>query len=339
MEVYVNAISFWLPNTKLTNKDINDQHPEWSIEKISLKTGIEVRGVSTVDETVSEMSTKVGEKLFSEYVIDRNLIDFLIVCTQSPDYFLPTTACIVQSNLKLRTSVGAFDFNLGCSGFVYGLGIAKGLIASGSARNVLLITAETYSKFIHPDDKSNKTIFGDAAAAAWVSADKIDTSFRIGNFVYGTDGTGAENLIVVNGAAKNPHRKGEDILNAVEQTFIRNDNNLFMNGGEIFKFTAEKVPLLIAETLLRNQLESNNIDLYIFHQANQYMLEFLRKKANIPADKFYIFIKNCGNTVSSTIPIALKDAIDTNRIAAGNRIMLAGFGVGYSWAGCVIEKV
>lgn len=338
MEAYVNAISFWLPDAKLTNKDINDQHPEWSIEKISLKTGIEVRGVSTVHETVSEMSTKVGEKLFSEHFIDRNLIDFLIVCTQSPDYFLPTTACIVQSKLKLRTSVGAFDFNLGCSGFVYGLGIAKGMIASGSARNVLLITAETYSKFIHPDDKSNKTIFGDASAATWVSADKTDKSFRIGNFVYGTDGTGAENLIVVNGAAKNPHRKGEDILNSEDQTFARNDNNLYMNGAEIFKFTAEKVPLLIAETLLQNQLESKNIDLYIFHQANQYMLEFLRKKANIPVDKFYIFIKNCGNTVSSTIPIALKDAIDTGRIAAGNRLMLAGFGVGYSWAACVIEK-
>jgi 3-oxoacyl-[acyl-carrier-protein] synthase-3 len=329
------AISYWLPEKKLTNDDINQEHPEWSAEKISGKTGIFQRRIAD-DISVSDMAVNASLKLFEEYNIDKSIIDFILLCTQSPDYFLPTTACIVQNRLNIPTSCGALDFNLGCSGYVYGLGLAKGLIESGSAKNVLLITSETYTKFIHPEDKSNKTIFGDAATATLVSSEL--NGLEIKNFVYGTDGSGAENLIVKDGAVKNRHNKSIDIRND-ENEFVKNDGYLYMNGQEIFKFTSANVPTLVQNVLEKNELTDAEIDLYIFHQANKYMLEFVRKKIGIETSKFFYFLENCGNTVSSTIPIAYYEALRQNKINEKSVVLLAGFGVGYSWAGCVLGNV
>lgn len=332
MKALIKAISYYLPEYQLDNSIIEQDFPEWSIDKIASKTGIHCRNISANDETSVDMAVKAAKKLFEEHQIDRNIIDFVILCTQSPDYFLPTSACIIQEKLGLPTSIGAFDFNLGCSGFVYGLGIAKGFIASGQAKNVLLITSETYSKFIHPKDKSNKTIFGDAAAATLISTEGFA---EILNMEYGTDGNGAKNLIVKNGGLRNFNQKSEEILD--EFGNIHSDNHLYMNGSEIFTFTLTAVPKLIQNTLLKNNIESSNIDLYIFHQANKFMLDSLRKKIKIDQDKFYLYLKNCGNTVSSTIPIALYHAKKEGKVHSGSKVMLAGFGVGYSWAGCVLE--
>lgn len=328
------AVSYWLPENKITNEDINHEHPEWSADKISAKTGIFERRIAS-DISIADMAYNASIKLFDEYQIDRSIIDFILLCTQSPDYFLPTTACIVQNKLGLSTSIGALDFNLGCSGFIYGLGLAKGLILSGSAKNILLITAETYSKFIHPDDKSNKTIFGDAAAATLISSEL--KGFEIGSFVYGTDGSGADNLIVKNGALyKNANATD---IRSDENEFLRNDNYLYMNGQEIFRFTSANVPILVTEVLNKNKLSETDIDLYIFHQANKYMLDFIRRKIKIPEDKFFYFLENCGNTVSSTIPIALNEALIQKKVNNNSIVLLAGFGVGYSWAGCIIGKL
>lgn len=334
MKQYIKAISYYLPQDILSNEKINAAFPEWDINKISSKTGIKDRHIAAPDEFSSDMAVKAAEKLFAENNIDRNDIDFLLLCTQSPDYFLPTTACIVQDRLGLSTSTGALDFNLGCSGFVYGLGLAKGLISGGMAKNVLLITSETYSKFIHPKDKSNLTIFGDAAAATLVSA--VNGFCSIGNFEFGTDGRGANNLIVKKGGIRNLGiDAGVDIVD--EYGNVQNDNNLYMNGSEIFNFTIGAVPRLIQQVLQKNDLEADDINLYIFHQANKYMLNHLRKKIGIPEDKFFIFLEDCGNTVSSTIPIALLEANKQNKTTGNSKTLLAGFGVGYSWAGCVLH--
>jgi len=334
MKQFIKAISYFLPEDTLSNEKINQTFPEWDINKISSKTGIKDRHIAAPDEFSSDMAVKAVEKLFVENNIEKSSIDFLLLCTQSPDYFLPTTACIVQDRLGLSTSCGALDFNLGCSGFVYGLGLAKGLISGGMAKNVLLITAETYSKFIHPKDKSNLTIFGDAAAATLVSAEEGFCS--IGNFEFGTDGRGANNLIVKQGGMRHPATDaGVDIVD--EYGNVQNDNNLYMNGSEIFNFTIESVPKLIKQVLQKNNLEAEAIDLYIFHQANKYMLNHLRKKIGIPEDKFFIFLEGCGNTVSSTIPIALHEASKQGKTLKDTTALLAGFGVGYSWAGCTLH--
>lgn len=326
----IKGISYYLPENILSNNKLNKTFPEWSVDKISSKTGIFERHISSNNEFTSDMAVKASLKLFEEYNISPKEIDFILLCTQSPDYFLPTTACIIQDKLGIPTTAGALDFNLGCSGYVYGLAIAKGLIISNIAKNILLITSETYSKFIHPKDKSNKTIFGDAAAATLISSDGFA---EILDFELGTDGSGAENLIVKNGATRNPFLSGVDI----EDEFgnIRNDNNLFMNGSEIFNFTSNSIPPLVSKILDKNNLNKEDIDLFIFHQANKFLLNHLRKKLGIPEEKFYIYLESCGNTVSSTIPIALKEAINENRLK-GNTL-LAGFGVGYSWGSCIIK--
>ena len=334
MKANIKAISYYLPEAVLSNDLINQEFPEWEIEKISSKTGINSRHISADNEFSSDMAVKAAEKLFAEHNIDRSTIDYLLFCTQSPDYFLPTTACIIQDKLGLNTSIGALDFNLGCSGFVYGLSLAKGLIAGEMAKNILLITAETYSKFIHPKDKSNKTIFGDAAAATLISSE--NGFCTLGNFVFGTDGKGAENLIVKQGGMRFPvSNENEDIVD--EFGNVRNDKNLYMNGAEIFNFTGEFVPKLTEGILERANLSKENIDLFIFHQANKYMLNHLRKKIKIPEEKFFIGMEDCGNTVSSTIPIALYEAQKQGRLTESKNLILAGFGVGYSWAACNLK--
>jgi 3-oxoacyl-[acyl-carrier-protein] synthase-3 len=326
----IKAISYYLPEIVLDNKKINEDFPEWSIDKISSKTGIYERHISGEHEFTSDMAVKVSKKLFDEHNISPNDIDFVLLCTQSPDYFLPTTACLVQDKLKIPTTAGALDFNLGCSGYIYGLAIAKGLISSNIAKNVLLITSESYTKFIHPKDKSNRTIFGDGSSATLISTEGFA---EILDFELGTDGSGAENLIVKNGATRHPNLDGVDISD--EFNNIKNDNCLFMNGSEIFSFTSSSIPPLINKTLEKNKLYIEDINLFILHQANKFILNNLRKKLNIPEDNFYIFLENCGNTVSSTIPIAITEAKKENKI--NGNVLLCGFGVGYSWGSCIIK--
>jgi 3-oxoacyl-[acyl-carrier-protein] synthase-3 len=333
MQAYLNAIAFHLPEKVLDNNQLNTEFPEWSSDKISQKTGIYERRIAAEKEFSSDLGLNAALRLFDENNIDPGTIDFILFCTQSPDYFLPTTACILQDKLSIPSSAGALDYNLGCSGYVYGLAIAKGLLAAGIATRVLLITAETYSKFINFKDKSNRTLFGDAASASLISLD--NDGGEILDFSLGTDGRGAENLIVKNGGMRYRHLESDDVI--IDNTFESNNNNLYMNGPEIFRFTSQAVPVLVNDTLTKNKVFLEDIDLFIFHQANQFMLDYIRKKLSIPNEKFYIFLKNCGNTVSSTIPIALYNAVKEKKIKKNNLILLAGFGVGYSWGGTILK--
>ena len=315
MTAFIKAISYTLPDAVVTNQDLADEFPEWSVDKIAKKVGIDSRHVVSEGQCASDLAAHAAMRLFAEYKVDRQSVDFLLLCTQSPDYYLPSTACLLQDRLGLGKHCGALDFNLGCSGFVYGLALAKGLIESGVAQNVLLITAETYSKHVDRNDKGNRAIFGDAAAATLVSTDGFA---EIGNFDLGTDGSGAPNLIVKSGGMRD--RKGSD--------------HLYMNGSEIFGFTLETVPELVDHVLRKNQLEKTSIDLFVFHQANKYLLENLYDLMEIDTAKTFEWMKEIGNTVSSTIPIALCEAKKADRLH-GN-VLIAGFGVGYSWGACVL---
>ena len=334
MNAVIAAIDFHLPERVLTSAGLAAEFPGWSVEKIQSKTGIEERHIAGPDEFASDLAVAAAEKLFSGGT-GRESVDALLYCTQSPDYFLPSTACVLQHRLGLRTEIAALDFNLGCSGFVYGLGLARGLIQSGQAKRVLLVTADTYSKFIHPGDRSVRTLFGDAAAATVVDA--MDGPGGLsGPFVYGTDGSGAENLIVPAGGLRRPRVENAEVLTD-EAGNQRTLNHLFMNGPEIFNFTLRVVPATVASLLEKAGLLQDDVDLFVFHQANQYMLEHLRKRLGVPAEKFVVSMRNCGNTVSSTIPIALKLAVESGQLRGGMRVMLLGFGVGYSWGGTIME--
>jgi 3-oxoacyl-[acyl-carrier-protein] synthase-3 len=331
--VHIKAIENYLPELCLTNEMIQRQNPSWDIDKISAKTGIYTRTVARENITSGDLAFCAAEKIFSNNIIGKEERDFLLFCTQTPDYFLPTTACILQERLGLSTDIGALDYNLGCSGYIYGLSLAKALITSDIARNVLLLTGETYSKLIYYQDKNNIALFGDGASATVLSAQKGIA--EIGHFSFGTDGTGAKNLIVKNGAFRHKELDGRDVVNE-EGVYVRNDNYLYMNGSEIFNFTSESIPLLIQKTLRKNNIKIEYIDLFVFHQANKYMLNFIRKLIGIPQNKFYIDEKNTGNTVSATIPLAIKNAIDEGKIKKNTKVLIAGFGVGYSYGAVLL---
>lgn len=330
--VYIKDIAYYLPEKVVTNEDIVRDFPEWSVEKIASKVGVHQRHVAAADETAADLAVKAAQNLFKQGKCGPQEVDFVLFCTQSPDYFLPTSACIIQKRLGLRTDIGALDFNLGCSGYVYGLALAKGLVVSGVAANVLLLTGETYNKHLHPKDKGNRTIFGDAASATLVGTDGIA---EIGNFSLGTDGSGADNLIIKSGGMRCPKR--QDDLHFDENNNPVSSDYLYMNGSEIFTFTLDNVPPLIADTLSRNGVEKDEADLYVFHQANKYMLDFLRKKIRIAPERFYYCLSEYGNTVSNTIPIALSNALQDGSLTKGMKVVIAGFGVGYSWGGCLLR--
>ena len=329
---FIKAISYYLPEKVITNEELVKEFPEWSVEKVAQKVGVESRHLAAKDETAGDMAEKAARKMFEEYKIDPKTIDFLMLCTQSPDYFLPSTACVLQDRLGILSSAGAFDYNLGCSGCVYGMAMAKGLIAAGIAKNVLLLTAETYNKYLHPSDKSNRSIFGDGAAACLISTEGFA---EIGDFSLGTDGGGANNLIVKTGAARQKDATGKFVED--EEGHIWYDDYLYMNGGNIFNFTLEAVPAMMKEILEKNKLEKNQIDYYVFHQANKFMLNTIRKVCVLPKDKFYVNLANKGNTVSSTILIGLKECIDNGLIKSGDKVMISGFGVGLSWGGTILK--
>lgn len=329
MASFVKAISYTLPSAVVSNQNLAEAFPEWSMEKIAKKVGVVNRHVVTGDQCASDLAEQAAKKLFLEHNIDKNSIDFILLCTQSPDYFLPTTACLLQDRLGLDTHCGALDFNLGCSGFVYGLALAKGLIESGVAKNVLLVTAETYSRHIHQRDKGNRAIFGDAAAATLVSTSGFA---EIGRFDLGTDGSGGHNLIVKSGAMRHPD-KFEDVSFDKSGNPVSSDH-LYMNGYEIFNFTLETVPGLVENVLKKNGIDKESVGLYVFHQANKYLLDNLYDLMEIDPSKTFDWMSDVGNTVSSTIPIALCEAQKSDRLH-GN-VLIAGFGVGYSWGACVL---
>ena len=330
MGVKMTNMEYYLPEKIITNDQLSREFPAWSSEKIEKKVGIRERHIVNEDETALDLALKAAEKVLKNYNKDK--IDFLLFCTQSPEYYLPSGACILQDRLGLNKNIGAFDYNLGCSGFVYGLALAKSLIVSKIATNILLITSETYTKHIHPKDKSNRTIFGDAAAATLIEKSEEE---HIGEFVLGTDGGGYKNLIVPNGGLRNRYDPNAKEINDGSGS-IRTDNNLYMNGPEIFNFTIKAVPKVVAETLVKNNITLEDLNYVIFHQANKYMNEYLRKKINIPNDKYYLNLLHTGNTVSATLPIAIKDSLDNKLIKKGDKVLIVGFGVGYSWGGTII---
>jgi len=325
----IKGISSYLPIQKLTNENLEKKFPDFSQEKVYSKLGIIERHISG-DESISQMAILACQKLFESTDLEANDVDFILLCTQSPDYILPTTACIIQSKLGIPTSTGALDFNQGCSGYIYGLALAKGLIDSGIAKNLVLITSEAYTKHIHPLDKSNRSIFGDGATASWIGFD--GSGLKINEFVLGTDGSGSNNLIIKNGGSLNP--KKNEIVTSNSSGGVDSDDHLYMNGVEIFNFTLKNIPSLIESVLNLNKQTLESIDSFIFHQANTFMLDHLRKKIGIDKNKFIISMKNVGNTVSSTIPLVLESRI--KEYSDGKKILLAGFGVGYSWGSVVL---
>lgn len=331
MKAIIKWIEYYLPHDVLTNEHLSASFPSWPQEKIKEKIGISSRHIVGDDIFASDLAYGAAKKFFETNICKPEDVDFILFCTQSPDYLLPTSVCILQNRLGIPTNCGALDFNLGCSGYVYGLGLAKGLIETGQAKNVLLLTADTYSRFLNPNDIATRSIFGDAGSATLIVGTKFGDKEHIGIPIYGTDGNGVNNLIFKNSGVRYQYCQ--------EKNNNPKDNFLYMNGPEIFTFTLKNVPQLISKLLERESKKIKDFDLFVFHQANKYILDHLRKKIQIPEEKFYMSLEHTGNTVSSSIPIALRNAYDEKILNNNMNVMLIGFGVGYSWGGIIVNSL
>ncbi len=310
-----------LPGKIVTNEDL--KYLGWSAKKIYAKTGIRQRHCVDKDETALDLAQSACDDLFGKYGIEREGIDYLLYCTQSPDHIIPASVNLLHKRLGLRSEIASLEYNHGCSGYLYGLSLAKALIESGMASRLLLVTADTYSRYIDANDRANKTIFGDGATATLLEATDVA---KFGSFIFETNGEGACNLCV------NRSGLSDEILSPEGM-----EKKLYMNGGEIFNFTLERVPSAIARVLEKNDVSFEDIDHFAFHQANDFMLEYLRQKLQVPAEKFPKYLENIGNTVSSTIPFLLNDLNGKGTLQRGEKLLLIGFGVGYSLGATVIE--
>jgi len=318
--IKIEAIEYCLGEKLESGLELQKDNPDWIIDDIETKTGINTRWISSKDTTAVDLACNACEKIFKK--INRDSIDTLIFVTQSPDYLLPSSSCIIQDRVSLNTTTKCFDINLGCSGFIYALSMAVAYINSNFSKDVLIVCADTYSKYIDKNDRTNRPIFSDAASAVIVTSSNNNT---VGPFDFGTDGSGYKKLIVKDGAA----RSGYLCNNRAP--------SLYMDGASVFMFTMSTVTESVNKLLDNHGIDKDKIDMYVFHQASKIVLKNLQRVLDIPDDKMYIDISSIGNTVSSSIPIALKNADKKSMISSGELILISGFGVGLSWGTCLLS--
>lgn len=333
MSASIKAISYYLPGPVYSNDDFFKEFPDSKSANLE-KIGIKERRIVGPEQTASDLAFEAAEKLFSEHNIDRSEIDFLIISILEQDYYAPSSACVLHGKLGLKKECGALDFTLACSAYVYGLGLAAGVMHSMGAKNVLFLTTSVLSHKIHPKDKSARFVFGDAASATLLTA---SPSEKIGPFVYGTDGKGFDKIYIPHGGTQTPV-SGTSFTDIKDEFGnVTSNAHLNMDGMGVFLFTIRTVPPMIEELLAKAKLTPNDIDLYIFHQANAFINETLRKKMGIPEEKFVHSMDKTGNTVQATIPIAIYESMRTGRLKPGMKVVLAGFGSGLSWASTIVQ--
>ena len=313
MHVRIADVAYHLPERVETREDLLRDNPDWKLDAVEAKTGVRTRHVAAEGETVLDLVAQAAEKLFASG-LDRGRVGALVLVTTEAQPAAP-----LQHRLRLPRSCLAFSVDLACSGFVDGLAVGGSLIESGLASDVLLVCGDTWSKFVGPHDRTCRPLFGDGAAAAWLTRSASDD---IGPFVLGTDGSGDDMLKV----------RGEDACAACGRQATR----VFMDGAKVFLFTMSEVPTLVLATLEKAHLRLDDVDLFVFHQASKLVLDNIVRRLGLPEAKVVRSYEQYGNTVSATIPIALRDAAGDGRLQPGHRVMLVGFGLGYSWAATIM---
>lgn len=324
------GIASFLPESVEENLALSREFPDWDMQRIIEKIGIEYRHVAKKNESSSSLAIAAAEKVLSNLGFAREHVDFLILVSQTPDFLIPPNSSLVHFKLGLRAECGSVDIGQGCSGYVSALGLAKALIESGQHRNILLVTTDTYSKLISADDRSVRPIFGDGATATIVTGEDHPIGGQIGEITSGFESSNYEHLIAPNSGMS---------------VFLTDQSNstvksvlprLEMNGKEIFNFTLRIAKPSVDSILEKAGLRSDDIDYFVFHQANSFVLENLQRTLSIPAEKVQILMKDFGNTVSSSIPMALEILMGSKKIHQGSQLVLFGFGVGLTWAGTTI---
>ncbi len=328
METYLSCIAAYLPRTVRSNEDIARPDIDWPAEKIFSKTGIRSRYVVAPGETAGDLAFWAVKELLESQDVKLEGIDALIVGTQSPDYFLPGIACQLHGKLGLKTACGAFDYNLGCSGFTYGLWLASALINSGAAKNILLVSTDCYSRYCDIDNLSTASLFGDAATAVLLSSSPINALAIVGPTIVGTDGSGCESLAV---------RQGAGAEMSVSDSATLSRPHLHMDGPEVFRFALREVAPAVNRLLDHCGLTVSQIDLFLFHQANAFLLEHIRRKMGVSSERLPIALETTGNTVNASIPLLILNCIERGILSGQKTCVLMGFGVGFSWASTLVK--
>ena len=335
MRVEIKDIAYYLPERVVDNEELHEQNPGWDMNLVEQRSGVLRRCIAGEDETSLDLALKACAKLLSRNTGLREQIDGVIFCTESPDHILPPNSYILHRMLELSKDTLAFDFNLACSGYVYGLILAQGLIISGAVKNVLLVTAETYSKYIHIQDRSSRVLFGDGAAVSWIAAS--DSSKGITAIKCSTFGASYDKFIIPAGGCRMPKSEETAMPKTNGSGNMRTLENIHMDGMAILTFVNREVPKQVLSLLNSNELSVEDIDLFVFHQASKMVLDSLTRLLRLKREKVYRNISEVGNTVSASIPIALKEALDSGAVPSDGRVLLAGFGVGLSVALAIME--
>ena len=324
----IRAISTYLPAQIEENSTIVNA-------RFIKKIGVVQRHIAT-DESAGDLAFRAAEKLFAEHAINRDETDFILLCVQHPDHLGPHTSGHLQHRLGLKKSVGTMDIALGCSGYIYGLAVAKGLIETGLVKKILFITSSVYSKYTNRKDLATRPLFGDGATATWLEAvDEAQESLRA--FVFGSDGSRYDRLIIPVGGSKFLARDNPEVFSTDESGNYRSNYEIFMDGMAITYFTFREVPPLVDNVLAAAKLTRADLDYCIFHQANEFMMTHLREKAGLNDVPFHNDISMTGNIVSGSVPLAIEQVVNNVGASKLRRVMLAGFGVGLSWAGCIAD--
>ena len=300
------------------------------------KLGIQERHLAGRGESAGDLAYEAAENLFRQYGIRREEIDFLLLCVQHPDFQMPTTACQLQSRLGIPSSCGALDYNLGCSGYSYGLSLAKGLMETGMAEKVLLLTSSVYLKYINKEDHACYPLFGDGATATYLAMEEGESPF-LHSFVFGTDGSRYDKIIIPAGGSRNMPRETPEVFETDERGNIRSNYEVAMDGTAITYFTLREVPPMVEQILEKAGIARSDLDYCVFHQANKFMLDYVRKKCDLMEVPFHNNIEKIGNTVAGTIPFGLEEVLGQHDAGTLRRVLLAGFGVGLSWGGCIAD--
>jgi len=333
MSLIIKSIEYYLPDNIITNEDLQKENPDWNLEKVAEKSGVYQRHIAGENETAFDLSVKACDKLFQTN--DKSEIDGIIYCTQSPDYIMPPNSFLLHKYLCLNDEVIVFDFNHACTGYIYGLAMANAFVKAGMAKKILLVTADTYSKYINKKDRSTRVLFGDGAAVTIVEESNkregiIDIDLR-------SSGSGYDKFWIPAGGLRLPKSEITSVEIENDKGNIRTQDNIEMDGFGVWSFINSVAPKQVDRLLKKNNLKTADIDQFIFHQASLLTLESIMRHLKLDEEKVFINIRNIGNTVSATIPIALKDAIDQGKINIGSTLILSGFGVVLSY-GSIIMK-
>lgn len=332
--ITIERIEYYLPPCVLTNDALQRARPDWDVAKLADKAGVFTRHIAGDSETAFDLAAAACDKLLTADPDLREVIDGILFCTQSPDYVMPSNAFLLHRHLNLRESVLAFDFTLACSGFVYGLAIAQGFIATALAKTILLVTADTYSKYIHTRDRSARILFGDGAAACLITKSR---SVGMIDIALATSGKDYDCFYIPAGGCRTPRSAATAVAEVDASGNTRTAETIHMNGFGVWKFIAATVPKQIAELLAKNGYAAADVDLYVFHQASKLTVDSLVKALKLDGGKVFNNIDRVGNLVSASIPVALKDAESAGCLKRGDLVVLSGFGVGLSWGTAILR--